>query len=62
MKLTNTTIDELGKILNEEFNLQLSPKDLTRLAYFIVGFFDVLIRIETKAQFGNSPVCLIAKG
>lgn len=48
MKLKKETIFELGKILKEEFSLKISDKDLDKLAYCLVGYFALLIRVENK--------------
>lgn len=57
MKLSKPTIQELGVILKEEFNLELSPTDLDKFAHSLVGYFGVLLKVETrersKARFGN---------
>lgn len=42
MKLKNETIQELGIILQKEFGLQLSESELEKLAYSLVGYFDLL--------------------
>lgn len=62
MKLTEATINELGQILKEEFNLTLEAKELTRLAYCLVGYVGLLLQVENRNEFGNSSGCLIAKG
>lgn len=50
MKLKKDTILELGQILKEEFNLQLSDMDLERLAYSLVGYFDLLFKIHHREE------------
>lgn len=55
MKLKPSTIIELKKILEEEFNLYLDDKDINKLAYSLVGYFDLLKRIENRHRFGNHP-------
>ncbi len=47
MKLRQETIVELGIILNEEFNLKLQPKELNDFAYYLVTFFDALLKFES---------------
>lgn len=65
MKLSEPTIQELGVILNEEFKLDLSPTDLEKFAFVLVGYFSLLLKAETrernKAEFGNSSASRIDK-
>ncbi len=55
MKLKKETILELGQILNEEYSANFEPKDLEKLAYSLVGYFDLLLKVENRHKFGNSP-------
>jgi hypothetical protein len=55
MKFKKETISELKQILKEEFNLSLDKKDLEKLAYSLVGYFDLLMKIDNRHEFGNSP-------
>lgn len=48
MKLKKQTVKELGTILKEEFNLNLEPSDLEKLAYSLVGYFGLLQKIENR--------------
>ena len=50
MKLQKSTIRELGEILKEEFNLQLNNKDLENLAYCLIGYFSLLLKIQTREE------------
>jgi len=50
MKLKKQTILELGKILNEEFSLTLKGKELERFAYCLVGYFDLLLKIQFREE------------
>lgn len=50
MKLKQTTIKELGIILKEEFNLELSDIDLEKLAYCILGYFEVVLKTYIKEE------------
>ena len=50
MKLKKETIKELGLILKEEFNLTLPPSDLEKLAYCLVGYFNLLQKIENRQE------------
>ena len=60
MKLSKSTIQELGVILKEEFSLELNDKQLSKLAYVLVGFFSLIAKIETRHKFGNSSSQAIA--
>lgn len=55
MKLKRETILELGQILKEEYLIKLDPKGLEKLAYSLVGYFDLLLKVENRHKFGNSP-------
>lgn len=63
MKLSKATIEELGEILKSEFNFQMTKNDLEKLAYALVGYFSLLLKVETrernKAKFGNSSASRI---
>ena len=50
MKLKKQTILELGKILKEEFNLTLGGKELEKFAYCLVGYFDLLLKIQSREE------------
>lgn len=50
MKLKKETIKELGLILKEEFSLELNDKDLEKLAYCLVGYFDLLLKVSSREQ------------
>lgn len=54
MKLKNLTVLELKQILKEEFSLELNDKDIEKLAYSLVGYFDLLAKIDFRHRFGNS--------
>lgn len=51
MKLKKETINELGTILKEEFKIDLSKSDLEKLAYSLIGYFSLLIRIDKRDGF-----------
>ncbi len=55
MKLKKKTVFELKQILKEEFNLKLSDKNLEKFAYSLVGYFDLLAKIDFRHKFGNRP-------
>ena len=60
MRLKRSTILELKQILEEEFNFTPSGKNLEKLAYSLVGYFDLLIKINYRqGKFGNRPLPLI---
>lgn len=48
MKLKKTTILELGKILKEEYGVDMSYGNLEKLAYSLVGYFSLLTKIENR--------------
>lgn len=54
MRLKQTTILELKQILKEEFRLELNNKNLERFAHSLVGYFDLLAKINSRHKFGNS--------
>lgn len=55
MKLNRATTLELGQILKEEFKLELGAKELEKFAYSLVGYFDLLLRVDSRHRFQNSP-------
>lgn len=59
MKLSKKSITELGQILDEEYGNKYDHKDLEKLAYSLVGYFDLLQKIVNRRKFGNSPVGVI---
>lgn len=65
MKLQKSTIEELGIILNEEFGTELSPMDLERFAYSLVGYFGLLLKAKVREGktegFGNRSASRIDK-
>jgi hypothetical protein len=50
MRLKKETILELGKILKEDYKTELSPIDLDRLAHSLVGYFDILLKVEHRSK------------
>ena len=44
MKLKKETIQELKKILKEEYSITMSDKDLEHFAYSLVGYIDILLK------------------
>ena len=61
--LKKETIQELGPIMKKKFNVDLSPNDLEKFAYSLVGYFSLLLKAEirekNKAKFGNSSAVRI---
>lgn len=51
--LSRQTIEKLGKILNENYNLALSPKKLSQVAYNLVSFFDSLAKYNYEDKYEN---------
>lgn len=54
MKLEKSTIEELKNILISEFGLYLPDTDLHKLAYSLVGYFDLLQKAKIRHKFENS--------
>ncbi len=50
MKLKNTTIMELEKILEEEYGLTLEREQLEKMAYSLVNYFGLLYRIQIRGE------------
>lgn len=60
MKLKRATILELKPILVEEFGLKLEGKELETFAYSLVGYFDLLAKINFRHEVRKSsrpPSC-----
>lgn len=55
MKISKPLVNELGTILKEEFDLRLTDQQVEKLAYTLVNFFSLLIKIEHREKFGNRP-------
>lgn len=53
-KLKRKTVLELGRILKEEFNFELPRQDLELLAHSLVGYFDLLIKIDKRKEVQKS--------
>jgi HD superfamily phosphodiesterase len=54
IRIKKQTIIELGKILKEEFNYNLSGQDLETLANSLVGYFDLLIKVNQRSMVRKS--------
>ena len=61
MKLKKRTLLELRQIMKEEHGRELSDKELKTFAYSLVGYFDLLLKVNHRHGFGNHPDGLIAK-
>ena len=48
MKLKQSTINELNLILIKKYNKNLSKEELEKLAYSLVGYFDLIIKISKR--------------
>ncbi len=59
MRLQRETVLKLGEIMKYEFNKDMDYGDLEKLAYSLVGYFDLLLKIENRHKFGNRPGGLI---
>lgn len=56
MKLKKSTISELGEILEEEFGFCLEGKELEKFACSLMGYFDLLAKInKRRLEFGSCP-------
>ena len=63
MKISNALLQELKLIMKEEYGEELSPTDLEKLAYSLVGYFGLLLKAKVregnKTRFGNSSASRI---
>lgn len=59
MKLKASTIEDLREILKDEYNSDLDGSELEKLAYSLLGYFDLLVKIKTRHEFRNSSARLI---
>lgn len=60
MRLKKETVRELKQILEEEFDFIINSEDLEDLAYSLVNYFSLLLKINSR-KFGNCPSSHIAK-
>lgn len=44
-------LNELKQILLEEFNLNLDSKELTGFATSLIGYFDLLLKIDWRNRY-----------
>ena len=52
--LSQQLLDELKSIIKEDFNLQLSNKEVLDIANSLVSYFDLLDNIQ-QSNYGKSP-------
>ena len=45
MKLSETTLNELGQIIKDDYGLQISMEKVANIAYGLVNYFDFLAKI-----------------
>lgn len=50
MRLKKATLLELKQIVEEEFDVKLDANDLEELAYSLVGYFDLLVKINYRHE------------
>jgi len=48
MKLKIETIEELRVILKEEFGKELEKSDVEKIAYSLIGYFDLLLKGHSR--------------
>ena len=46
--LRKETLEELSTILREEFRQHLTPEEVFEVAQQLVGFFDLLLKLDAK--------------
>jgi hypothetical protein len=61
MKLKQTTINELGLILKEEYGVRLRKKELFEFAYFLIEYFSTLSKMYQQQKFEHRPSSSIDK-
>ena len=49
-ELLKTTIEELQKIIREEYGRSLSFAEVSKIAYGLVGYFDTLAKINCQIE------------
>jgi len=54
MNFKKETIVELGKVIDKEFKVKLNNKDLVELAYCLLGYFDLLLKIKYREEVQKS--------
>ena len=52
--ISKTSLKELEQILLEEFNLHLNAIELTNFASSLIGYFELLIKINGRNKYGKS--------
>lgn len=61
MTISKALLNELKTILKEEYNVQLSHREIENLGYTLAGLFDLLLKIDSKKRFVNSSSRVIEK-
>lgn len=59
--LKQETINELGQILTEDYEIRLSSRELNEVADNLVGYFDLLGKMAQAQKFGNHQPRLLEK-
>jgi len=54
MNLKRKTITELGIILKEEFGYKPGKGELASLAYSLIGYYDLLLKISNRDKVRKS--------
>lgn len=54
MNLKKETLSELKQILKEEYGFDIDGKELEKIAINIVGYFDLLMKINLKLKVRKS--------
>lgn len=56
MKFKKDSLLELRQILKEDFNFEPNDKELSNFAYSLVGYFDLLLKVDSRHKFRNSSL------
>jgi len=51
--ISKALLKELDQILREEFSLNLNKQELSQFASSLVGYFDLLLKIDWRSRHGN---------
>lgn len=54
MSLERKTLEELKIILKEEFNYEPNKKELINLAHSLIGYYDLLLKINNRNEVRKS--------
>lgn len=58
-KISKNLLSELKQILKEDHGIELSYQELEKMGYSLIGYFDLLVKINKRLGFVNSSVSLI---